>query len=312
MNKKHFVLGGDIKKSLNEGYRFNFKVLFKDAFKITRKNYLPLIVACLFTATIVLSGYGLGAEQLASYPEHVQLAISFIFSSFVMTPLVTGLTMMGINHSVGLKTKSIDVFNPFNIILKLALANMIISLGVLGISTLFDAVLGDIGNSLSLVLMLYVNVAFCLAYPLIAEKKVAPQLALKLSFLIVNKNLIQFTLLFMLITLLAVVAVIPSGLGLFLFFPFYFNLLGVVYREICGVGLIAIETGTPANPAEGENESLNSDVTNTSTNKNTENDQPQTPPDYPVENEEQMKPDSKVNQNTDKKPTSPASDKFEA
>ena len=299
MNKKHFVLGGDIKKSLSQGYRFNFKVLFKDAFQITRKNYLPLIVACLFTITIVLAVFGFGYEEFPNYPEHVQVAVNFIFSSFIMTPLVAGLSMMGVNHSVGLKTKSIDVFAQFNIILKLALANMIINLIVYGISTLLSALLGDVGNSLALVLLLYVNVAFCLTYPLIAEKKVAPQLALKISFLIVNKNLIQFTLLFMLITLLAFIAIIPSGLGLFLFFPFYFNLMGIVYREVCGVGLVAIESDKP--------ETLSKE-TEESDSANVEIEQEETHQAPSSENEEQVTP---VN-NSDNKPTSPASDKFEA
>ena len=286
MNKKHFVLGGDIQKSLNQGYKFNFKVLFKDAFQITRKNYLPLIVACLFAITILLAIFGLSHEKFLN--EHMQIAVNLIFSSFIITPLVAALSMMGINHSVGLKTKSIDVFGQFNIVLKLALANMIISLSVYGISTLLESTLGGLGSSLALVVALYMNVVFCLTYPLIAEKKVAPQLALKLSFLIVNKNLIQFTILFMLITLVAVVAIIPSGLGLFLFFPFYFNLMGIVYREICGVGLIAIETEPTV-----EGDLPESDTPHDQT---------------PAENEEQVKPVNK----TDEKPTSPASDKFEA
>ena len=296
MNKKHFTLGGDIKKSLQQGYQFNFKVLFKSAFVITKKNYLPLIIACLFTATIVLAGYGLGYEQFLNYPEHIQVAVNFIFSSFVMTPLVAGLSMMGVNHSVGMKTKSIDVFTQFNIILKLALANMIINLIVYGISTLLSSLLGDMGNSLSLVLLLYTNVAFCLTYPLISEKKIAPQLALKLSFMIVNKNLIQFTLLFSLITVLAFIAIIPSGLGLFLFFPFYFNLMGIVYRETCGIGLVAIEASTENTETESP--------TSTSTESTDEH----------STNETNVSEDESTQQEpvTNKKPTSPASDKFEA
>ena len=52
MNSKYFVLGGDIKKSLAEGYQLDLKVLFKDAFTLTQKNFLPLFTACLL---IILS-----------------------------------------------------------------------------------------------------------------------------------------------------------------------------------------------------------------------------------------------------------------
>ena len=43
------------------------------------------------------------------------------------------------------------------------------------------------------------------------------------------------------------VAIIPSGLGLFIFIPFYFNLMGIIYRTLCGVGVVAttVDEGTP-------------------------------------------------------------------
>jgi uncharacterized membrane protein len=80
-----------------------------------------------------------------------------------------------------------------------------------------------------------------MVYPLIAEKKIAPQLAIRLSFKLVNKNLFQFTILFIVLALLAVIAALPSGIGLFFFIPFYFNLMGIVYRQMCGVGVVATE-----------------------------------------------------------------------
>ncbi|MCW8996540.1 MAG: hypothetical protein OQK77_12065, partial [Psychromonas sp.] len=47
------------------------------------------------------------------------------------------------------------------------------------------------------------------------------------------------TIMFIFIALLFILAVLPSGLGLFIFVPFYFNLMGIVYRQICGVGVVA-------------------------------------------------------------------------
>ncbi len=240
MNKKHYLVGGDIQKSLSEGYRFEFKVLFLDAFILTRKNYLSLMVACIFTAMIVLATYGIGYKHLLSLSNDMQMGLNFIFSSFIMTPLVTGLSMMGIYHSVGLKTKPIDVFNSFNVTIKLAIVNMLINVVVYGISKLFSLVSADLGGSISLFLVLYTNVVFCLTYPMIAEKKVSSYQALKLSFMIVHKNLLQFSILFMLIVLLAFIAILPYGLGMFIFIPFYFNLMGIVYRQTCGVKILAI------------------------------------------------------------------------
>ncbi|WP_413702188.1 hypothetical protein ACLKMH_12295 [Psychromonas sp. KJ10-10] len=241
MNKTHFVLGGDLKKSLTEGYTLDFKKIFKDAFAITRSNYMPLIIACIFTVAIVSVIFTLNFEAFLGLSETKQLIVNLIFSSFVVTPLVTGLHMMGINHAVGLKSRSIDLFIYFNIILKLALASLIMNIIILASNVALTEVLGNIGQNLSYIVMIYFNVVFSMVYPLIAEKKFTPALSIKLSFKLINKNLLQFTLLFVFLTLLAVISILPSGLGLFLFVPFYFNVMGIVYRQICGVGVVATE-----------------------------------------------------------------------
>lgn len=241
MNKTHFVLGGDLKKSLTEGYTLDLKQLFKDSFTTTRKHFLPLIVACLITVAIVASLYSFSYQYLAELSEANQTIVNFLFSSFIVTPLVTGLQMMGIHHSIGLKSRSSDLFNFFNMILKLALASVILNVIVYATTVLLTGVLGDNAFMPSILVVLYLNMAFCMVYPLIAEKKIAPQLAIRLSFKLVNKNLFQFTILFILLGLLAVIAALPSGIGLFFFIPFYFNLMGIVYRQMCGVGVVATE-----------------------------------------------------------------------
>jgi hypothetical protein len=260
MNKTHFVLGGDLKKSLTEGYTLDLKKIFKDAFAITRTNFMPLIIACIITISIVTLIFTLNHEALAELSETNKTIINLILSSFIVTPLVTGLQMMGINHSVGLKSRSTDLFNYFNIILKLGLASLIINVIVYAFTVLLSKMFGNIGQQLSIIVMLYFNVAFSMVYPLIAEKKMAPQLSIKLSFKLINKNLLQFTFLFMLLGVLGVIAVLPSGLGLILFIPFYFNVMGIVYRQICGVGVVATEV--PKKDDDSDDDDSNDDSDN--------------------------------------------------
>lgn len=267
MNKTHFVLGGDLKKSLTEGYTLDFKQLFKDALAITRTNYLPLIVACIVTIAIVTLIYTLSFDTLSGLSESNQTIVNFIFSSFIITPLVTGLQMMGIHHAVGLKSRSSDLFNYFNITLKLALASVIINIIVYALSVLLSKMLGDLGLQLSIIIILYLNMVFCMVYPLIAEKKVTPQLALKLSFKLINKNLRQFTFLFMSLAVLGFIALLPSGLGLFLFIPFYFNLMGIVYRQMCGVGVVAT-VATKSDDDDSDDDDSNSHSGKVDSSKN--------------------------------------------
>jgi len=251
MNKTHFVLGGDLKKSLTEGYTLDIKQLFKDAFVITRKNYLPLISACLLTISIVIVLYTLGFDALSELSANEQVIINFIVSSFIITPLTTGLQMMGIHHSIGLKSRATDLFNFFNLTFKLALANMTINVALYLSSVLLSEFLGEVGVNLSYVVMIYINMVFCMVCPLIAEKRFSAQLAIKLSFKLINKNLLQFTLLFSLLGVLGLIAILPSGLGLFLFIPFYFNVIGIVYRQMCGVGVVATDVSDEDDNSSG-------------------------------------------------------------
>jgi len=239
MHKKHFVLGGDLKKSLTEGYQLDFKSLFKDAITITRKNYFSLVTASLFTIILLAGCYHLTLGGMANLSENGQMLGNYLIALLVAPPLLTGLQMMGIHHSIGLKTKSIDLFNYFRIIMKLSTATVIISVINNVTSLLLTQTLGQIGFVVSIVVLLYLNMAFTFVYPLISEKKVKPQAALILSFKLVHKNILQFTLMFIILGGLFFVAIIPSGLGLFIFVPFYFNLMGIVYRTLCGVGVVA-------------------------------------------------------------------------
>jgi len=244
MSEKHFILGGDIKKSLTEGHRFDLKSLFKDAFVITRKNYLPLAVASFVTIGLLALAYIYIFDALADSDETMQMVLNYIVTLLLAPPLLTALQMMGIHHSVGLKTKANDLFKYFNIILKLSLATMIISLisnlVTLGLTQLF----GSIGFQLSIVALLYFNMAFCLVNPLVAEKKLTPLLAVTLSFKLVNKNLLQFSFIYLLLMVLFFIAIIPSGLGLLFFVPFYFNVMGIIYRQVCGVSVVAVESSS--------------------------------------------------------------------
>lgn len=246
MSEKHFILGGDIKKSLSEGHRFDLKSLFKDAFVITRKNYLPLAVASFVTIGLLGLAYVYIFDAFGESDQTMQMVLNYIVTLLLAPPLLTALQMMGVHHSVGLKTKANDLFKYFNLILKLSLATMIISLisnfVTLGLTQLF----GSIGLQLSIVALLYFNMAFCLVNPLVAEKKLTPLLAVTLSFKLVNKNLLQFSFIYMISILLFFVAIIPSGLGLLFFVPFYFNLMGIVYRQVCGVSVIAVEKNSPS------------------------------------------------------------------
>lgn len=241
MNSKYFVLGGDIKKSLADGYQLDLKVLLKDAFTLTQKNFLPLFTACLLIILALFLIVTLSLEHVDSFKDPAVVVGFFVIVLLVAPPLVTGLLMMGVNHSIGLKSKPFDLFSYINITLKLSLAAMMINLAVNLMSTFLGFLFNEAGLILSFLLMFYLKMSFSLVYPLIAEKKVSAALALTLSFKLVNKNVGQFTILLMLFLFLFIFGALTSGIGLLFVIPFYVNTLGLVYRQICGVTISVTE-----------------------------------------------------------------------
>ncbi|TEW54350.1 hypothetical protein E2R68_08745 [Psychromonas sp. RZ22] len=241
MNSKHFVLGGDIKKSLAEGYQFDLKKLFQDAFKVTRKHFLPLLTACLFIMLTFTAVFAMLVKDMASIEDPRVLGLFFVIALLIVPLFTTGLLMMGVHHSIGLKTKSFDLFKYFNIIFKLSLAALMVNLLTNIAGIVFAQVFGSIGFTLSVIVLLYLKMSFCLVYPLIAEKKVPPILALKLSFKLVHKNIGQFTQLLIIFCILFFIGIITSGIGLLFIVPFCVNVMGIIYRQICGVGISVTE-----------------------------------------------------------------------
>jgi uncharacterized membrane protein len=150
--------------------------------------------------------------------------------------------MMGVNHSIGLKTQSLHLFNYFNLLLKLSLAAMIMSVIANVAMLLLGQFLGNAGLLISVLFIFYLKTSFCLVYPLMAEKKVPPLLALKLSFKLVNKNINQFILIYLIFGLLFILGALTSGIGLLFVIPFYINLMGIVYRQVCGVTISVTES----------------------------------------------------------------------
>lgn len=269
MNSKHFVLGGDINRSLTEGYQLDIKKLFQDAFMITRKNILPLLSACIMVLLALTALFSLLIDSPESLESPSVLLTIFLLAIVVAPPVVTGLIMMGVNHAIGLKTKSWHLFNFFPMTIKLSLAAMAMNLITNLLGVVFGQLAGGAGIALSVITLLYLHMSFCLVYPLIAEKKLSPVNALITSFKLVHKNLGQFTQLLIIFCLLFVVGIFTSGIAFLFIIPFYMNMIGLLYRQICGVTISVTEV---PDAQVNEQDSDDNDSDDNSTNDDHPND----------------------------------------
>ncbi len=230
--EKNTRQGSQLQHTLEQGYQLDLMAIFKESFQLTLKNFVPMLFAaigvlCIMAALLL----GLNQFGLSEQPQVSSMIIAAA-TLLVFPPLLAGLNMMGIQHAAGLKTRSTQIFDYFSFVLPLALSSLLMSL----LGNVLGAVLVSIGLPAIVILipMLYINMVFCFVAPLIVEKKLPIFKALLISFKVVNKGLFQFVTLYSVILVLFFVGSLPAGLGLLFVVPFYFNLLGLVYLQLCG------------------------------------------------------------------------------
>jgi hypothetical protein len=156
-----------------------------------------------------------------------------------------GVEMMGVYHAVGLKTNSKLIFA----FLKRG--------SWVAVCALLTSVLVTLGMSLFYLPGIYLAVALSLTLPLVVEKKLSPIKAIVLSLQVTRfqwfKLLAIYTFLFLALFLsilpLVIIANTPfSVMGVMFFLialtflaPLFYNVKGILYREIFGMQLQAVD-----------------------------------------------------------------------
>jgi len=231
------IIGGSLVESLKGNYQLSLRQVFEQAFNITKSNLTPLIggFLVLLGINVVMVLILMNVFSIESLQTSIKLQyFSSIIQAVISAPLLGGLMLMGIKHSVGIGTKSADVFNGFNVMFPLIAVALISTLLSIVASQLF----GLIHPNISILAQLYITVILTLAMPLVIERGVGPLNALYYSIKIIHFKLPKFILLFLILAGLLLLAIIPFGLGLIWMLPMIYNLIGVVYREVIGVTVI--------------------------------------------------------------------------
>lgn len=231
------VIGGSLTESLKGNYQFSLREVLEQSFTATKSNLVSLLGGffILFSVNVLMVLVLINVFSFDALQKSIQLQyLSSILQAVISAPLLGGLMLMGIKHSVGIRTRVIDVFNGFNAMMPL------ITVGI--ISTLINIVLTEllamVHPNLAILVSLYITVIFAFSMPLVIERGVSPLNAIYYSIKIVHFKLPKFILLFLIIAGLLLIAIIPFGLGLIWMLPMIYNLIGVIYRNIIGVTVI--------------------------------------------------------------------------
>jgi len=250
--KKLVQIGGSIEKALQGQYSIDVPSVLKEAWQLTLRSRISINLGLLFTLVLgvvvsfFISDMMGGIEQVIK--DQQASTLLNIAVTLIISPFIVGVEMMGIFHAVGLKTNSKLVFA----FLKRG--------SWVAVCALLSTVLVMIGMSLYFLPGIFLAVALSLALPLVVEKKLSPIKAITLSIQTTRFQWFKLFAIYMLLILMLFLSLIPLvilaetqlsviGVVFFLFAitflaPLFYNVKGILYREIFGMQLHAVDVAT--------------------------------------------------------------------
>lgn len=240
-------VGGSIDAAIKGEYTLDVAAILKEAWQITLKSRMSInlgLFICLLIGmlTSMLASAPLGGiETVINDPQSVTLLN--IIVTLVVYPFLAGVEMMGVFHSVGLKTRSQLVFA----FLKRG--------SWVAVCALLTSTFVTIGLTLFYLPGIFLAVALSLALPLVVEKKLSPMKAIIICIQATRFQWFKLFAIYVLLALAMVISALPiaaaggSELGFlaiafFLFClayiaPMFYNVKGILYREIFGLQMQA-------------------------------------------------------------------------
>jgi hypothetical protein len=236
-------IGGSVERAVKGEYSIDVKAVLSEAWQHTVKSRMSINLALLLVlifgmmVSFVASSFFGGIELVIKDPELLQLIN--IIVTIAVWPFIAGIEMMGVFHAINRPTQS-----------KMALSFLHRGSWV-ALCALLTSILISIGFQLLIVPGVLLAVLLSLTVPLVVEKKLTPVQAIVLSIKALRFKIVPllsiYVVLFMAlifltlpIALLIESSLAPLGIVVFLFgfsylAPWYYNVKGVLYREIFGV-----------------------------------------------------------------------------
>jgi len=236
-------IGGSVERAVKGEYSIDVKAILTEAWQQTLQSRMSINIALILVSvfgmivSFISSSFFGGIELVINDPELLQLINVIV--TIAVWPFMAGIEMMGVFHAVKKPTRSKMIFSFLHRGSWVALCALLTSLLI------------GIGFQLFIIPGIFLAVLLSLTIPLVVEKRLTPVQAIVLSvkalrFKIVSLLVIFLVLFLTLIALTFPIALLiessfaPLAIMLFLFglsylAPWYYNIKGVLYREIFGV-----------------------------------------------------------------------------
>ena len=241
MSNKSLQVGGSIEKALSGQADLQSVAVLQEAWKVTAKHFLTFFpaIAGLFLAQLALLLIALKVQlgnpaiffdAIVSgegiTPDIVEAGFMANFWSDVLSaPLYAGVSLMALNHAVGLPTKPRYLVKGF----PFAVVSVV--------TMLLTSSLQGIGNALFPLIGLFLTMAFSMTITLVCEKRVSPLKAIQYSVVATFRKILPLSAIFLAVLVLFFISFATAGIGLIWTIPFFFNVKAIVYRNLFGITL---------------------------------------------------------------------------
>ncbi|NMP15511.1 hypothetical protein [Thalassotalea sp. Y01] len=244
-DKKIIHIGSTVEKAEQGDYTLDVASILKEGWAITKNHKTPIISGLLFVffiaiiAVSVIASYLGGPENMMADPQANVIANMVL--TVIIWPFLAGVEMMGVSHAVGIKTRTGFVFAFLKRSAFIALTAIIVwSLTSLGFALILPGI--------------YIAIALSLTVPLLIEKNMTPIQAIILSFKATRFQWLRLLQIYSALFSLAIMSILPAVMGapllislpimvvaLLLLAPYYYNVKGILYREIFGVSMQVVD-----------------------------------------------------------------------
>ncbi|TMM44832.1 hypothetical protein [Colwellia ponticola] len=245
MPEKKIIIsvGGSVERAVKGDYDINVKAVLTEAWQYTLQSRvsinLSLFLVLFFgmVVSFIASSFFGGIEVVIEDPQLLQ--IINIIVTIAVWPFMAGIEMMGVYHAINKPTQTKMILSFLHRGSWVALCALLTSLLI------------SIGFQLLIIPGVLLAVLLSLTVPLVVEKKLTPMQAIILSIKALRFKVMPllsiYTVLFMaLFSLVLPVALLvestfaPIAIVVFLFgfsylAPWYYNVKGILYRDIFGV-----------------------------------------------------------------------------
>jgi len=245
-------VGGSIENAIKGEYHIDVAAVLKEAWQKTQQGRQAINLGLTFIfflgmlVSYFVGEYFGGIEAAFKQPKAI-LLIQTIVSLFIW-PFLAGIEMMGVLHAIGVNTKAKMIFSF------LKRGSWVVACGFI------TSALVSIGFQLFVIPGIFLAVIFSLTIPLVVEKKFSPIKAMVVSMQALRFQWFKVFSLYLILLGILILSMIPMvvtgqsnlafiSIVIFIFAlsylaPFFYNVKGVLYREIFGLTLHKMENST--------------------------------------------------------------------